>query len=62
MTARSFNRLVPPRRGFTPAVRFSSGIRRDGNKAEIDRLSREPVDLLAISDEEMLDIRGDRIA
>ena len=63
MTARSFNRLVPTPPGIYAGgqVLFWHSKKRDEGAGPID-YREEPIDLLTISDEEMLDIRGDRIA
>jgi oligopeptide/dipeptide ABC transporter ATP-binding protein len=56
VTARSFNRLVPTPPGVYAGGRilfWPSGV---------GRQDEEPIDLLEISDQEMLRIRGDRIA
>ncbi|HEX2421390.1 MAG TPA: ABC transporter ATP-binding protein [Acidimicrobiia bacterium] len=63
VTARSFNRLVP-----TPPGIYAGGqilfwySKARGEGASPINYREEPIDLLTISDEEMLDIRGDRIA
>ncbi|HSL26946.1 MAG TPA: ABC transporter ATP-binding protein [Acidimicrobiia bacterium] len=63
MTARSFNRLVPTPPGIYAGgqVLFWYSKTRGEVAGRID-YREEPIDLLTISDEEMLDIRGDRIA
>jgi oligopeptide/dipeptide ABC transporter ATP-binding protein len=56
VTARSFIRLVP-----TPPGVYAGG-RIDFWSSETRKHNEEPIDLLKISDQEMLRIRGDRIA
>ena len=63
VTARSFNRLVPTPPGIYAGGQvlfWYSKTRREG-AGPID-YREEPIDLLTVSDEEMLDIRGERIA
>jgi oligopeptide/dipeptide ABC transporter ATP-binding protein len=63
VTARSFNRLVPTPPGIYAGgqVLFWYSKTRSEGAGPID-YREEPIDLLTVSDEEMLDIRGDRIA
>jgi oligopeptide/dipeptide ABC transporter ATP-binding protein len=63
VTARSFNRLVPTPPGVYAGgqVLFWYSETKGEGGEPIDYLS-QPIDLLAITDEEMRDIRGDRIA
>jgi oligopeptide/dipeptide ABC transporter ATP-binding protein len=63
VTARSFNRLVPTPPGIYAGgqVLFWYSTTSEGGGDSIEYLE-QPIDLLTISDEEMLQIRGDRIA
>jgi oligopeptide/dipeptide ABC transporter ATP-binding protein len=63
VTARAFNRLVPTPPGVYAGGQILFWYSGAGDEAS-ERIDyrKQPIDLLAISDEEMLDIRGDRIA
>jgi oligopeptide/dipeptide ABC transporter ATP-binding protein len=63
VTARSFNRLVPSPPGVYAGGRilFWPSAKRQQDAGAIE-YGEEPIDLLGISDQEMLRIRGDRIA
>ena len=63
VTARSFNRLVPTPPGVYAGgqVLFWYSMTKHTGGEPIDYL-QQPIDLLTITDEEMRDIRGDRIA